>query len=172
MLYNTELANNLGNLCNRSLNMTKRYRKGIVARTDHDDDECRALRDSFGTCLAAYTEAMESFETDAALGALRTHLDDCNAFAERTKPWELAKDESQSECLDAVLAHMLETVAHTAVLLSPILPEAAAKIFHQLRAPDLAGLRLPDLKWGLLPDGHQTGKPKPVFPRIEIPEGE
>jgi methionyl-tRNA synthetase len=173
MLYNTELANNLGNLCNRSLNMAKRYRQGIVRHPDgYDDEECQALRDSFDRCLTAYAEAMDDFETDAALGALRSHLDDCNGFAERTKPWELAKDESQAERLDAVLAHMLETVAHTAVLLSPVLPEAAAKIFHQLRAPDLADLRLPDLKWGLLPDGHQTGKPKPVFPRIELPEAE
>jgi len=167
MLYNTELANNLGNLCNRALNMTKRYRSGSVNAGEFDDDECRTLRAAFDTCLADYRTAMDAFEVDVALQALRTYLDVCNAFAERTKPWELAKDESQAGRLDAVLAHMVETVAHAAVLLSPVLPEAASKIRDQLRAPFLADLALDDLKWGLLPAGHETGKPKPIFPRLE-----
>jgi methionyl-tRNA synthetase len=172
MLYNTELANNLGNLCNRALNMTKRYRGGSVNAGNFDDDECRGLRAAFDTCLAEYRAAMDAFETDVALQALRSYLDVCNGFAERTKPWELAKDENAAARLDAVLAHMVETVAHAAILLSPVLPEAAAKIRDQLRAPFLADLTLDGVKWGLLPPGHETGKPKPVFPRLELPADE
>jgi methionyl-tRNA synthetase len=172
MLFNTELANNLGNLCNRALNMTRRYRGGELDAGDYDDDECRALRTAFDTCLAGYRTAMDGFEVDVALQALRSYLDACNGFAERTKPWELAKDEQQSARLDAVLAHMVETVAHAAVLLSPVLPGAAGKIRDQLRAPFLAELTLDKLRWGLLPAGHQTGKPEPVFPRLELPAEE
>jgi methionyl-tRNA synthetase len=69
-----------------------------------------------------------------------------------------------------VLYHFAESVAHCAVLLSPVLPEAAAKLAAQLRRDDLLTLKLDDLKWGLLADGHEIGKPKPVFPRIVIEE--
>ena len=170
MLHNTELANNLGNLCNRALNMSKRYRDGVLSPAGgHDDDECRTLRAAFDTCLAGYRTAMDGFEVDSALHALRVYLDVCNGFAERTKPWELAKDPGQAPRLDAVLSHMVETVAHAAVLLSPVLPVAAGKIRDQLRAPFLADLTLAELKWGLLPAGHQTAKPDPVFPRLELP---
>mgnify|MGYP000464665908 CR=1 FL=1 len=73
------------------------------------------LRAAFDTCLADYRSAMDGFEVDLALQALRAYLDTCNGFAERCKPWELAKDESQAARLDAVLAHMVETVAHAAI---------------------------------------------------------
>lgn len=169
MLHNTELANNLGNLCNRALNMAQRYRQGTVRHTGHDDDECRTLRAAHASALAAYRRAMDAFETDAALAALLGFLDAANGFAERTRPWELAKDPAQAARLDAALAHLLESVAHAAVLISPVLPTAAASIRDQLGAPFLADLHLPDLRWGLLPDGHPTRMPQPIFPRLELP---
>ncbi|MEM6912130.1 MAG: methionine--tRNA ligase [Verrucomicrobiota bacterium] len=167
MLYNTELANNLGNLCNRALNMAKRYRGGQLQPGSYQDEACQTLRAAFEKCLPLYRQAMDAFAVDEALSALREYLTAANTFAERSKPWELAKEEAKSARLDAVLYHMAEVVAHAAVLIAPILPEAAAKLRSQLKAEQLAELKLPDLKWGLLPAGHQTGKPKPVFPRLE-----
>jgi methionyl-tRNA synthetase len=84
------------------------------------------------------------------------------------KPWELNKDPQNAVRLATVLFHLAESVAHAAVLLSPVLPEAAAKLASQLQLPDFSAIKLGDLRWGLLPDGHVIGKPKPVFPRIEI----
>jgi len=170
MLFNTELANDLGNLLNRSINMTKRFLHGQLPETHYDDDQCAALRDSLQAVRAAYHAAMDDYDVAGALKALNAHVVHCNGFAERNKPWALAKEEAQADRLAAVLAHLCESCAHLAVLLSPVLPGASARIAGQLRADDLLPARSDDLAWGLLPPGHQTGKPKPVFPRIEIPE--
>ena len=82
----------------------------------------------------------------------------------------MKKDEIKLPRVGEVLSHTAESCAHLAILLRPILPNAAEKIFGQLKKEDLADLTIDDLKWGLLEAGHQTGKPKPVFPRIHIEE--
>ena len=71
-----------------------------------------------------------------------------------------------------MLQHLAESVAHCAVMLSPILPDAAAKLASQLNRSELCDLSLSDLHWGLLPEGHVIGKPKPVFPKILVEEKE
>ena len=170
MLYNQELANELGNLCNRALNMTARYCKGVVTTSDVSDPDDVALRASLDTVIAEYRTAMDSFDIAEGLKAINRHVTVCNAYAERNKPWELAKDPAQKPRLDSVLSHLVESLAHCAVLLSPILPDPAERIAAQLRIDDLLNLKLDDLKWGLVPDTHETGKPKPVFPRIVAEE--
>jgi methionyl-tRNA synthetase len=167
MLFNTELANDLGNLLNRSLNMTKRFIGGTLPASEHDDDETTALRESLATATGNYRDAMDRYDLAGALKAINSHVVHCNGFVQRNEPWELAKDESQAPRLAAVLYHLCESCAHLAVLLSPVLPQAAGKIRGQLRFDPDARLKLADLSWGLLPAGHQTGKPKPVFPRID-----
>ena len=167
MLYNTELANDLGNLCNRALNMTKRFLGGVMEASDYDDADSAVLRGSLAESTRAYREAMDSYDTSAALRALNKHVSFCNGYAERNKPWELAKDESKRSQLSTVLYHMAESCAHISILLSPVTPEACAKIQSQLRL-DLAEKQLDDLAWGIIPAGHETGKPKPVFPRIQL----
>lgn len=168
MLYNTELANDLGNLCNRALNMSKRSLDGIMKINDYDDDDCVALRKSLSEATSAYQTAMDAYDTSAALRALNSHVSFCNGFAERNRPWELAKNESQSDRLETVLYHMAESCAHISILLSPVTPEACAKILNQLKLPDLVDAKISDLKWGLIPNDHAIGKPKPVFPRIQL----
>ena len=170
MLFNTELANDLGNLLNRSLNMTKRFLGGTLAEPAWENEETEGLRDSLARATASYARAMDACEVSAALKALNAHVTHCNGFAERNKPWELAKDESRRDQLASVLYHLCESCLHLAVLLAPVLPAAAGKIFGQLQFPGGPDLKLGDLAWGLLPAGHQTGKPKPVFPRIEVAE--
>ena len=71
-----------------------------------------------------------------------------------------------------MLYHLVESLAHLTVLLSPVLPEPLTRLSNQLRMENLGSLKLDDLQWGLVPDGHQTGKPKPVFPRIVIEDAE
>ncbi|NIP98388.1 MAG: methionine--tRNA ligase, partial [Akkermansiaceae bacterium] len=94
MLFNTELANDLGNLLNRSLNMTKRFLGAELRESPYSDHECAALRDSLEQSRAACLAAMDEYDVPGALKALNAHVVHCNGFAERNKPWELAKDES------------------------------------------------------------------------------
>lgn len=167
ILFNTELANDLGNLLNRSLTLTKRAPLRV---TDYEDEETQNLRKSLADSAASYQEAMDNYEVSTALGAINAHVVHCNGFLERNKPWELAKDESQADRLAAALYHICESCVHLAVLLGPILPAASEKILGQLRFAPEQPPTLADLKWGLLEDGHDTGKPKPVFPRIHVEE--
>ena len=168
MLFNTELANDLGNLLNRSINMTKGFCNSTISDTNTTDEEDIDLRESLSKITAQYTEAMDANEISDALQANNDHVTFCNGYLERHKPWEMKKDESKLPRVGEILSHTAESCAHLAVLLRPILPEASEKIFGQLRKEELSGLKLADLAWGLLPAGHQTGKPKPVFPRIDI----
>jgi methionyl-tRNA synthetase len=97
-----------------------------------------------------------------------------NALVEITAPWKLAKDPAQAERLEAVLYTLAESLRIIAILLSPVLPQAAQGIFDQLNwKMDEQGqetrFKLTDATWGLLPDGHQLGTPTPLFPRIEMP---
>ena len=172
MLYNTELANELGNLCNRALNMSQRFTDGIVTRGGAFTQDDFALQTSLADSTDAYRAAMDDFDVSKGLEAISRHVVHCNGYAERMKPWELNKDPANKERLATVLQHLAESVAHCAVLLSPILPAASAKLAAQLNLPSLVELNLADLGWGLLPEGHAIGKPKPVFPRIVAEEAE
>jgi len=170
MLFNTELANELGNLCNRALNMSQRFTGGVITRGGPFNPEDLALQTSLSESTAAYRAAMDEFDVSRALEAISRHVVHCNQYAERMKPWELNKDPEKKARLATVLQHLAESVAHCAVLLSPVLPDAAAKLAAQLDLPSLVELRLAELHWGLIPEGHLIGKPKPVFPKILIEE--
>ena len=170
MLFNTELANELGNLCNRALNMSQRFTEGILHNTGALQDEDIALQASLKESIAAYQTAMDEYDISKGLEALNRHVVHCNQYAERMKPWELNKDPEKKDRVATILYHFAESVAHIAVLISPVLPEITAKLAAQLDLPSLATLKLSDLHWGLLPDGHAIGKPKPVFPRIVLEE--
>ncbi|OYV05629.1 MAG: methionine--tRNA ligase [Verrucomicrobiales bacterium VVV1] len=170
MLFNTELANELGNLCNRALNMSQNFTGGTLHTGGELTDEETALQASLAQSIADYRKAMDDYDVAKGLEAMSRHVVHCNGYTERMKPWELKKDPANASRVQTVLYHLAESLAHCAVLLSPVLPQAAAKITAQLRRDDLLSLKLDDLKWGLLADGHEIGKPKPVFPRIVIEE--
>ncbi|HEX7260901.1 MAG TPA: class I tRNA ligase family protein, partial [Luteolibacter sp.] len=170
MLYNTELANELGNLCNRALNMSQRFTGGVLSPggpLTADDIELQA---SLTESIRAYQAAMDEFDISKGLEALNRHIVHCNQYAERMKPWELNKNPENQDRLATVLYHLAESVAHATVLLSPVLPDAAAKLAAQLNLPSLTSLKLVDLHWGLLPNGHLIEKPQPIFPRIVLEE--
>ncbi len=166
MLYNTELANELGNLCNRALNMSQRFTAGIITHGGPFTDADLALQASLAESTDAYRAAMDEFDISKGLEALGRHVVHCNQYAERMKPWELNKDPENKARLATVLQHLAESVAHCAVMLSPVLPDAAGKLAAQLNLSSLTEIGLSDLRWGLIPEEHAIGKPLPVFPRI------
>src|SRR5262245_51572379 len=195
--YNTDLANSLGNLLNRTLNMSEKYRAGLL-RTDADyktqfdtfmrleqlptgakgflkKPEYLPLLDhaaSVVNALGGFRQAMNEFMIHSALNASIGVAERCNTLVERTSPWKLAKQKETAQQLDAVLYHLAESLRIIAILISPVVPKAAHGIFDQLNwKMELSGkeerFSLADAEWGKLPDGHVVGKPTPLFPRIE-----
>jgi methionyl-tRNA synthetase len=162
--YNSVLANNLGNLLNRSLNMAQRYRAGVLKKAG-----CPAW-----AALENYTRCCEQFEFNQGLQAALTLAVSANELIEKTKPWALAKDPDRAGELDEVLYTLAETLRRLAILISPVLPRAAHGIFDQLNwKTELASQ---ERRFSLaevaeehsLPDGHRLNAPVPLFPRIEV----
>jgi methionyl-tRNA synthetase len=159
--YNTELANSLGNLLNRTLNMAKRYRSGVLKQSDSQ------LAEFVQEKTKAWDAAMEAFHVQTAIEALMEIVIRCNAYVEETAPWKLAKDPAQADKLDEVLYSLSESLRIVSILLLPILPEESNAMRAQLNW--CGEPTLPNTAWGLLPDAHQLGDPVPLFPRIEVP---
>jgi len=157
--YNTELANGLGNLLNRTLNMAKRYRSGVLKKSESP------LAEFVREKTKAWDEAMASYQVQTAIEALMEIVIRCNAYVEETAPWKLAKDPAQADKLDEVLYTLAESLRIVSILLSPILPDESAAMRSQLNWPGEPTLA--NTAWGFLPDAHQLGDPVPLFPRIE-----
>jgi methionyl-tRNA synthetase len=179
--FETDLANVIGNLLNRSLPMIWNFADGKLTKVDASNlpdvsgvPEMRNLANSeIPSALRIYERNFtETSRIDLASGqpiALGLY---CNGLIQITAPWKLAKNKDQRLILDAVLYHLAETLRIIAILISPVLPRAAHGIFDQLNwKMDLSGkeerFSLADAEWGKLPDGHVVGKPVPLFPRIE-----
>src|SRR5207247_6934217 len=167
--YNAELANNLGNLLNRTLNMANQYVDGRVAMNKKFAEEPV----HWGKALAVYNHESELFGINVALdvpfgcGVL------CNQFVEDQKPWVLAKQSANKQALASVLYALSDSLRIIAILMSPVLPKTAHGIFDQLNwKVELSGkeerFSLKEAAWGGLPDEHIVGKPVPLFPRIEL----
>ncbi|MGC2625569.1 MAG: methionine--tRNA ligase, partial [Candidatus Udaeobacter sp.] len=196
--YNTDLANSLGNLLNRALNMTWRYvdgrlRRPVGERLNNPDLHPRLpLGPYIDLNVRLYRAGIEGpsfpsqtipgeerpFMINAAVAKILDIAGQGNAMVEVYTPWKLAKDNSKqaSETLSALLYAFSEMLRVIAILISPVLPKAAHGIFDQLNwKMELSGkeerFSLADAEWGRLPDGHVVGKPVPLFPRIEIDEG-
>src|SRR5881275_523433 len=160
--YNADLANNLGNLLNRTLNMANQYREGIVKQVGGDSPLAAQAADLVRT----YSAAMSSHEIQAAMERVGEFVTTCNAYIEMTAPWKLAKNPERAEALDHALFVLAEALRLAAILISPVLPNAAREILYQLNWS--AKYTFEQTNWGGLPAKHQLGKPVPLFPRIEL----
>jgi methionyl-tRNA synthetase len=178
--FNLDLANTLGNLVNRTLNMIHRFRNGKIRSIDLAMLVQSELRSHLQTWSGGkleggrtfYMDKFAQFRPSNALSAPLARALACNELVEISAPWNLAKDEHQDKLLDAVLYHLAESLRIIAILISPVLPRAAHGIFDQLNwKMELSGkeerFRLEDAELGKLPSGHVVGKPVPLFPRIE-----
>ena len=159
--YNADLANSLGNLLNRTLNMAHRYREGVVTKTGGDSP----LAGQAADLVRQYQGEFERLEPHAAIARLMEFATACNTYIEMSAPWKLAKDPDRSEALDHVLFVLAESLRIIGVLISPVLPSSAREIFYQLNVRKEC--EVSDANWGGLPEKHHLGKPTPLFPRIE-----
>jgi methionyl-tRNA synthetase len=164
--YNSELANGLGNLANRTLTMIKQYRDGVVPTPTHK----LAHTPSFTSLIDVVTRAFDAFEFSRGLEAIWSMLSGVDKFIVEQSPWKLAKspDPGAAQQLDDALYWSAETLRIAVVLLHPVLPESTANIWTQLgMTQPLEDLELAKLAWGQLAPGQKIGMIAPVFPRIE-----
>jgi methionyl-tRNA synthetase len=162
--YNSDLANNFGNLANRVLNMAVNYCGGVVPDARADGP----LRETAATTFAAMSDAFTRLDFASGFGAVWDLIRATNAYIEDSKPWELNK-QGDAAAVARVLGDCLESLRIVALLASPVIPNAAAELWRRL---GLSGRpedqRLPDAaEWGRLPAGAPLEKGEPLFPRIE-----
>jgi len=167
--YNTELANELGNLLNRSVVMAQRYLGGVIPEVNKDHRALTALKAQSHQTLEAVEVAIEGLNPNAVLDAIWQLVREANRFVEVQAPWHLAKDEKKREELEVTIFGLLETTRQLAVLLYPVIPGKALEIWRQIGADGLLEeVSVADLQqWGGLQAGG-TARPGPtIFPRME-----
>jgi methionyl-tRNA synthetase len=170
--YNTELANDLGNLVSRSVTMAVKYFDGVVPdRCDLEGTGPDAeLLATANRGVSDYREAFEGLAVHDAIAAAWSLIRRANQYIEETAPWKLAKDEGERDRLATVMNALLESVRISALLLTPVIPGKCKDIRERLhRGVDEAELSLEDARWAPLefrPAGALT-RPTPLFPRID-----
>ena len=170
---NADLANDLGNLLHRTLNMIGKFQGGIIEGSASKRPVDEALVADAMDTVSTYEAEMEKLALTPALKTVWAFIGRANKYIDETAPWALAKDPSKKAELAAVLYHLAESLRIISGLISPFLPQTAPKLRQQLGCVDaLAAPSLDDLKiWGRLPAGQKIGAAEPLFPRIETEEG-
>lgn len=163
--FNTDLANTLGNLVNRTIAMAQKYFGGVIQPADATEPVDADLRATAMKTVEEVDRLMNQYRMADTLDAVISLARRSNKYIDETMPWVLAKDEAQKPRLGAVLYNLLESIRFLAVLLQPFMPETAEKIFAQLNTDckDYASLSA----FGGLHAGDKVGEPVPLFGRID-----
>jgi len=159
--YNTDLANNLGNLVSRTIAMNKKYFDGIVPEAGEETELDASLKAAVAEAIAGVDKGMESYHVADATECVFDMLRRANKYIDETTPWVLAKTEEGKERLKTVIYNLLETIRVGACLLLPFIPETAEKILAALDT----GNR--ELRFGGLEAGITLGELAPLFARID-----
>ncbi len=163
--YNTDLANNLGNLVNRTIAMTKKYFDGVIPAPMGDEGPDAELKALAVETTRTFSDNMDSFHIADACADVFALLRRANKYIDETAPWVLAKSEETKARLGTVMYNLLETIRIGAVLLSYIMPDTADSIFRQLncdvKSYDSA------LAFGAIKAGETVGEAAPLFQRID-----
>lgn len=166
---NYDLANDLGNLLNRTIAMINKYCDGLVpdyaSKVTPFDSE---LSTTAANVVGRYHEAMDKMEFSTALSEVWTLISRANKYIDETQPWVLAKEEEKRAELNSVMVHLAESLRIVAILLQPVMTETPANIFQQLGLASVA-MDLKDLRFGEFPSGTKVvAKGTPIFPRLEL----
>jgi methionyl-tRNA synthetase len=169
---NFDLANDLGNLLNRTVAMINRYFDGVIPDyTDSTEVFDAALLQVNREVVSSYEEAMEKMEFSVALSSIWQLVSRTNKYIDETQPWNLAKTEENKAKLASVMVHLAETLRRIAVLLQPFLTRTPKEIFKQLGITDETLQTWESLEqFGMIPSGTKVEKGQPIFPRLEIEE--
>ncbi len=166
---NSELANTLGNLVNRTVSMSNKYFGGVVNNTGVMDPVDRELRETAAAAAEKVMAKMEELRVADAITEIFNLFKRCNKYIDETMPWALAKDESKRDRLAAVLYNLVEGISIGASLLEPFMPETSEKILAQLGAKKRS-LEVMNM-FGLYQSGAKvTDKPEILFARLDVKE--
>ena len=167
---NSDLANDLGNLLNRTLGMYKKYFGDEIVKGGEFQEIDLGAQKLFDETLALVDDAMSRLEFSRALEFIWKFISRMNKYIDETGPWLLAKDETQKERLATIMNMLVYSLEKIAVLVAPYMPEAGQKIWSQLGIEkNIETAQISDVEdWDLLPAGHKLGTPTPIFPRLEV----
>lgn len=163
--YNSDLANNLGNLVNRTISMSYKYFDGIILSPDAEEDIDKELIETAIKTVFNVEELMKEFKISDSLYAILNLARRSNKYIDETTPWILAKDEDKKERLATVLYNLLESIRFIAVLLSPFLPDTSKEIFRQLNTTETTYDSINS--FGALNVNEKLNPAKPLFNRID-----
>ncbi len=163
--YNSDLANTLGNLVNRTVAMQNKYFDGVIQDNnisgEFDDD----LKKVATEAISKVTKKMETWHIADSLDEIWNVVNRANKYIDETMPWALAKDEAQKQRLGTVLYNLLETIRIIASLLSAFMPATANAIKEQIGADDISYESAN--KFGIMGIGEKVGEAEPLFARID-----
>lgn len=166
---NSDLANVLGNLVNRTISMQNKYFNGVISNPLEQEDIDKELIALALDTPKRVEKKMETLHVGEAIDEIFTLLKRCNKYIDETTPWVLGKDEAKKDRLATVLYNLLECIRISAVLLSSFMPETAEKILEELSTSERDADSLSE--FGMLECGHTVeGKPEILFARIDAKE--
>lgn len=163
--FNSDLANTLGNLVNRTIAMQNKYFDGVIqppVKSNAVDEELKAAAKK---AIADLDKNIAEYKISDAVEAVMVFARRCNKYIDETMPWALAKDESQKERLGTVLYNLLESIHILSALISPFMPDTAVKINEQLCAAPIEYDSIAD--FNSLNAGEKVGTAVPLFNRID-----
>ena len=166
---NSDLANTLGNLVNRTISMSNKYFDGVVSNKNVCEDVDEDLKNVVTSTVDRVDAKMGELRVADAITEIFALFKRCNKYIDETMPWALAKDESKQDRLATVLYNLVESISIGAELLESFLPETAEKVLNQLNATRRGYDHLHT--FGLYPDGGKvTEKPEILFARLNLDE--
>ena len=166
---NSELANTLGNLVNRTISMSNKYFDGVVTNTGVTADVDEDLKATVLGTLKKVNEKMDQLRVADALTEIFALFKRCNKYIDETMPWALAKDKAQQDRLATVLYNLVESISYGAALLEPFMPSTSRKILEQLNAKSRTIEEME--QFGLYESGTKvTDQPQILFARMDIKE--
>ncbi len=165
---NYDLANDLGNLLNRTISMVNKYEDGKVETVENITDFDKNLVEAADQAIKEYRDHMDKFEFPDALASTWAFIGRANKYIDETKPWVLAKDPEAADELKSVLGHLVESLRLIGVMISPVMTQSPKKMFDQLGLDFATNT---ELSFGESSVGTTvTSDPEPIFPRLDADE--
>ena len=166
---NSDLANTLGNLVNRTISMSNKYFNGVVTKTGVEEDVDADLKAVVTGTREKVAAKMEDLRVADSITEIFNLFKRCNKYIDETMPWALAKDEEKKDRLAEVLYNLVESITIGASLLESFMPETTEKILAQLNGEKRSYEELD--QFGLCPSGNKvTDKPEILFQRLDLKE--
>jgi methionyl-tRNA synthetase len=160
--YDSELANEYGNLVSRTANMIRRYCDGTVPSATPDD----SLAANFDGLADRFCAQIDAVDLSGALDAIWQYVRRLNQYLQDEQPWKLAKDEAQAERVESILYGVAEGLRVVSVLLHPFMPDKTAAVLEAFGQPSV---EIRAARFGAVGGGAEVGELQPLFPRIESP---